>query len=63
MDVRAINDKVSDNWTHTDTSQAEFRSMLVERDRTCAVTGLSAEDCEACHCLPHCKGDEVSTSL
>ena len=63
VDVRAVNDRVSDNWTQSHMSQAEFWSTIIERDKTCVETGLSARDCDASHCLPQSKGDEVCVSL
>lgn len=63
VDVRAINDRISDAWTYTHTSQADFKTALIERDGTCVVTGESPEDCDASHCLPYSKGDKVHSSL
>ena len=59
VDTRVVDGRTSDAWTHSHTSQAEFRSTIVERDGTCVVTGDLAEDCDASHCLPYTKGDEV----
>lgn len=61
VDIRVVNDRILDTWAHT--SQADFRAAIVERDGTCVVTDESAEDCDASHCLPHAKGDEVPSSL
>ncbi|KAF8798393.1 hypothetical protein BYT27DRAFT_7018030, partial [Phlegmacium glaucopus] len=63
VDVQAVKDRVSDAWSHTHTSQEDFRAALIERDGTCVVTGESAVDCDASHCLPHSKGDEYIESL
>jgi hypothetical protein len=40
-----------------------LESGIQERDGTCVVTGESAEDCDASHCLPHAKGDELRSYI
>jgi hypothetical protein len=45
------------------TSQDDFRAALIQRDVTCVVTGDVGEGCDASHCLPHAKVDEVSLSF
>jgi len=35
----------------------------MRRDVTCVVTGDVAENCDASHCLPHMRGDDVRLSF
>jgi hypothetical protein len=42
--------------------RADFRDDVVNRDRRCAVTGTGTAQCEACHIIPHPKGDQVRSS-
>lgn len=43
-------------WSMTEyQTPGRIRTAIVERDGTCVVTGVSAEDCDASHCLPYSK--------
>ena len=37
----------------------DFRERIIARDGTCVITGDLADNCTACHILPHSKGDDV----
>lgn len=41
------------------TRREVFRQRIISRDGGCVMTGAAAEHCEACHIIPHSKGDEV----
>lgn len=44
-----------------DSTDSEFRDKLVDRDGTCPSTGEIAWLCNACHIIPHSKGDNVGS--
>ncbi|KAI9574401.1 hypothetical protein HD554DRAFT_2046869 [Boletus coccyginus] len=64
VDVDAI-DKRSIYTSESDfsTGRANFTQALIERDGTCALTGQRASDCDACHFIPHSKGDDYMLNL
>ena len=37
----------------------DFRTNVVARDMTYVFTGELEDECDACHILPHSKGDNV----
>ena len=39
--------------------RADFRQRVIERDGTCVMTGDLIHNCNACHIIPHVKGDDV----
>ena len=43
----------------TTSSRIGFRDAIVERDESCVATGLRKEYCDACHLIPHSKGNKV----
>ena len=55
-DVDAIDDRTS-NASELSDRRVGFRESIVERDGTCVCTGDLAENCDACHILPHSKGN------
>jgi len=57
IDVDGLNHLKSSQVTTP--SRAEFRDDIVERDGSSVVNGLRKELCEACHLIPHSKGNEV----
>jgi hypothetical protein len=40
-------------------TRADFRQNLIARDGTCVFSGEHEDECDACHILPHSKGDIV----
>ncbi|KAF8507285.1 hypothetical protein BU17DRAFT_71255 [Hysterangium stoloniferum] len=56
VDVDGLNHLKSSQITTP--SRAGFREQIVERDGTSVVNGLRKELCQACHLIPHSKGDE-----
>ena len=57
-DVNAIDNRTS-NASELSTGRADFGQKLIERDGTCVLTGDRPFYCDACHFLPHSKGDTV----
>jgi hypothetical protein len=57
IDVDGLNHLKSSQVTTS--SRARFRNDIVERDGSCVITGLEEDGCDACHLIPHSKGDEV----
>ena len=62
VDPQAIKDRTSD-IDSVARSQQDFKQALIARDGTCIITGENADDCDASHCLPHSKGDQVHFSF
>ncbi|KAJ7193313.1 hypothetical protein GGX14DRAFT_589009 [Mycena pura] len=61
IDIDAIDDKVTDSVGTP--RRASFREAVVNRDSICILTRVNAGNCEACHIIPHSKGDEYLASL
>ncbi|KXN83943.1 hypothetical protein AN958_00786 [Leucoagaricus sp. SymC.cos] len=57
VDVDVMDDRTSDASDLSD-GRADFRHRVVGRDVTCVRTGELAEHCDACHIIPHSKGDD-----
>jgi hypothetical protein len=57
IDVDGLNHLKSSQVTTS--SRAGFRNDIVERDGSCVITGFREHFCDACHLIPHSKGDEV----
>jgi hypothetical protein len=58
LDPNLMDDRTS--YTSDVTSRrAAFRDDVVNRDSRCVATAVSSELCEACHIIPHAKGDQV----
>ena len=58
VDVGAMDERTS-NVSSLTTHRATFRGDAIERDGTCVMTGDLAYNCDACHILPHAKGNDV----
>ncbi|KNZ74099.1 hypothetical protein J132_08216 [Termitomyces sp. J132] len=43
--------------THDTAGRVGFKEEIIARDSICIVTGISAEFSQACHIVPHMKGD------
>ncbi|KAF8815106.1 hypothetical protein BYT27DRAFT_7199581 [Phlegmacium glaucopus] len=56
-DVDLIDDRTS-NASNLSICRADFRSRIIERDGTCVCTGELPRDCNACHIIPHSKGND-----
>ena len=61
VDVDGLNHLKSSQVTTP--SRVGFRDNIVERDGSSVVTGLEQEFCDACHLIPHSKGNEVRLSF
>jgi hypothetical protein len=63
VDVDALDDRTSDGniseMSRMTTRREVFRTNVIERDGTCVITGDIALNCNACHILPHAKGNDV----
>ena len=60
VDVDAMDDRTwSTSSSDVSTGRANFKHALIQRDGTCALTGVDASYCDACHLIPHSKGDSV----
>jgi hypothetical protein len=62
IDVRGIDDRTSVAHSQASTTQVQFTHNIATRDGTCILTGEPPEDCQACHFIPHAKGDDVCIS-
>ena len=58
VDVAAMDDRTSDLSVLT-VRRADFRERLINRDRTCVISGEPVHNCTACHIIPHSKGNDV----
>ena len=58
VDVDAVDNKTS-STSDVSIRRAGFRDRLIERDGTCVLSGHIARACDACHLIPHSKGDSV----
>ena len=62
LDPDLMDDRTSDasniSISTDSTSQGIFRFRVVDRDRTCVMTG-DEQYCMACHIVPHAKGHQV----
>ena len=62
IDVDGINDRTSDASSLSSRRQ-NFRDNIIGRDGCCVVTGdQDLMVCDACHIIPHAKGDDVRSS-
>ena len=59
VDVKGMNDQVSDFNSDTNESHGEFASAITGRDETCVISGRVRFFCDAAHLIPRSKGDEV----
>lgn len=57
-DVDAIDGRTSNSSVLPDCRE-DFRDKIIERDGTCVFTNEMADLCDACHILPHSKGNNV----
>ncbi|KAI9568616.1 hypothetical protein HD554DRAFT_2314212 [Boletus coccyginus] len=63
VDVDAMDNKTS-STSDISIAAAGFRSALIERDGTCVFSGAPVYPfCQACHLIPHSKGDDYMSSL
>ncbi|KAF9508797.1 hypothetical protein BS47DRAFT_1350045 [Hydnum rufescens UP504] len=62
VDFDAMEDRTSDASVVTD-RRGDFEYRVRERDVTCVVTGDSPRFCDACHILPHSKGDNYIVNV
>jgi hypothetical protein len=62
LDEDVMNDRTSFESASTARRQ-DFRQDIIDRDGTCVVTGASPRYCQACHIIPHSRGDEVSLNI
>jgi hypothetical protein len=62
IDPAGLDDRTSDA-SSLSTRRANFRQDVLDRDETCVLTSTSARLCQACHIIPHAKGDEVRPQL
>lgn len=62
MDDRASFDRSSFE-TATTSHSIHFRRDIINRDTSCVMTGETAGNCQACHIIPHSKGDEVCSNI
>jgi hypothetical protein len=58
VDVYAMDDRTSDASDLT-SRRADFRQGVIARDSTCVITGQPPNLCDACHIVPHSKGNNV----
>jgi hypothetical protein len=58
VDVDGLNHLKSSQFTTS--SRAGFRDDIVERDGSSVVNGIDEELCDACHLIPHSKGNQVA---
>jgi len=62
VDVDMMNDRIS--YTSAQTSRrADFRRDIIDRDVTCVMSGSPPEGCQACHIVPHTRGDQVCPNI
>ena len=60
LDPDMMDGRTSDSSDITD-RRASFRARVVARDEHCVLTGAKA--CQACHIIPHAKGDQVRSQF
>ena len=58
VDVDVLDNRTSDASGLSE-QRADFRKGVINRDGTCVMTGEHAFNCDACHIIPHSKGDSV----
>ncbi|KAJ7207063.1 hypothetical protein GGX14DRAFT_456059 [Mycena pura] len=61
IDIEAIGDKITDSAMTP--RRKSFRREVVNRDSVCIVTRGEPRSCEACHIIPHSKGNGYLESL
>lgn len=66
VDVDVMDDRTSDELDDSASEASDFTprrggywANVLERDKTCVITGDFGEDSNACHILPHAKGSNV----
>jgi hypothetical protein len=59
IDHNGLNERVTS--TAKTPHATDFRKRIVNRDRSCIVTGETADVCDAAHLIPHSKGDTVGS--
>ena len=59
---QVMNDRSSFESAHTAHRQ-DFRQDIIDRDATCVVTNATQHICQACHIIPHSRGDQVSQKI
>jgi hypothetical protein len=62
LDVDMMNDRASYSSVRT-TRRADFRQDLIDRDGTCVMSNSPPRNCQACHIVPHSRGDEVCPNI
>ena len=62
LDAEVMNDRASYSSAYT-SCQQRFRTDIVDCDRTCVMTHSPPPYCQACHIIPHSRGDEVSPNI
>jgi hypothetical protein len=58
VNVNVVDDRTSDASDLT-LHRADFRQRVIAHDSTCVITGDPPHLCDACHILPHSKGNNV----
>ncbi|KAF8529573.1 hypothetical protein BU17DRAFT_79576 [Hysterangium stoloniferum] len=61
VDVDGLNHLKSSQFTTP--SRAGFRDHVAERDRSSVINGVREEFCDACHLIPHSKGNQYIQTL
>ena len=53
-----------DNYdlTNKRMGQDDFRKAIIDRDKTCIISNVSSQICEACHIIPHSKSKNYHIS-
>lgn len=62
LDPLWFDDAMDDRSSYASTDsyrQADFRQNIINRDRVCVMTSQPVHSCQACHIIPHSRGDEV----
>ncbi|KAJ7056983.1 hypothetical protein C8F01DRAFT_1256923 [Mycena amicta] len=62
IDIHVLNDRTS-NSSHFTARTANFRTQILARDQSCLITGIDPLDSQACHLVPHAKGDDYISAL
>jgi len=62
LDIEMMDDRASYASGRT-SRRADFRQDIINRDGTCVMTGTPPENCQACHIVPHSKGDQVCPNI
>ncbi|PVF91710.1 hypothetical protein CPB86DRAFT_820267 [Serendipita vermifera] len=63
VDIHMLDDRTSLHGLDSFSSASSFDFDIVERDKTCVVTGMRNATCNVVHLVPHAKGDDYISSL